>query len=43
LNLIQDGEMARAGMNIGGSVVLCLVAVWLGYVAAAGLNAVKGS
>src|SRR5579863_8555013 len=34
LTLAQDGEYVRAGLNIGGSVVLCLLAVWLGYVAA---------
>ena len=43
LNLVQEGDMLRAGANIGGSVVLCLVAVWLGYVAAAALNVVRGS
>jgi CrcB protein len=43
LTLVQDGEIARAGLNVGGSVVLCLLSVWLGYVAAAALNAVKGS
>ena len=43
LSLAQDGQMARAGLNIAASVVLCLVSVWLGYVAAAGLNAVHGS
>jgi CrcB protein len=43
LNLVQEGDMLRAGANIGGSVVLCLVAVWLGYVAAQALNLAKGS
>ena len=43
LNLIQDGELMRAGWNVVGSVALCLAAVWLGHVAAAGLNLVKGS
>jgi CrcB protein len=43
LNLVQDGEIVRAGLNIGGSVVLCLLSVWLGYVAASALNVVKGS
>lgn len=43
LNLVQDGEMVRAGLNIGGSVVLCLISVWLGYVAALAMNAVRGS
>ncbi len=42
LTLVQDGEIVRAGLNVGGSVVLCLLAVWLGYVAAASMNAVKG-
>lgn len=39
LNLVQDGEWLGAGGNIIFSVVLCLVAVWLGHVAAASLNA----
>lgn len=43
LTLAQDGEIARAGLNIAASVVLCLLAVWVGYVAASALNAVKGS
>jgi CrcB protein len=42
LTLAQDGEYVRAGLNVAGSVVLCLLAVWLGYVAAAALNAVRG-
>jgi CrcB protein len=42
LTLAQDGEFVRAGLNIGASVVLCLVSVWLGHVAATALNAVKG-
>ena len=43
LNLVQEGDMLRAGANIGGSVILCLFAVWLGHVAAAAMNTVKGS
>jgi CrcB protein len=43
LNLVRDGDMLRAGLNVGGSVALCLAAVWLGYVAAAAFNAVRGS
>ncbi|MGI8840775.1 MAG: fluoride efflux transporter CrcB [Caulobacteraceae bacterium] len=43
LGLAQDGEYLRAGLNVGASVVLCLVSVWLGHVAAVALNAVKGS
>jgi CrcB protein len=42
LLLAREGEWLRAGGNIAGSVVLCLVAVWLGHVAAALLNASKG-
>jgi CrcB protein len=42
LTLAQDGQVLRAGLNVGASVVLCLLSVWLGYVAAAALNTVKG-
>ena len=34
LNLMNDGEWFRAGGNIGLSVVLCLIAVWAGYMLA---------
>jgi len=43
LTLAQDGEFVRAGLNVGASVTLCLLSVWLGFVAAAAFNAVKGS
>jgi CrcB protein len=43
LNLVQDGEVMQAGWNIVGSVTLCLLAVWLGYAAAAWMNLVRGS
>jgi CrcB protein len=43
LNLVRDGEMVLAGANIAGSVVLCLVAVWLGHIAAVALNQLKGA
>ena len=43
LRLVQDGEPARAGLNVVASVVLCLVAVWLGHLAAAALNAARPS
>ncbi|HEX4342422.1 MAG TPA: fluoride efflux transporter CrcB [Verrucomicrobiae bacterium] len=43
LTLAQDGQWFRAGVNIVGSVVFCLVAVWLGHVLAAHLNSMKGS
>lgn len=38
LNLVRDGEWLYAGLNIGLSVVLCLLAVWLGHVLAVSLN-----
>jgi len=38
LNLVRDGDMLKAGANIVASVVACLLAVWLGYVAAAAIN-----
>jgi len=43
LNLARDGEWQRAGANTVGSVVVCLAAVWLGHIAAAYLNQLKGS
>ena len=41
LNLANDGEWLQAGGNVGGSVVLCLVAVWLGHMLALSINAMK--
>jgi fluoride exporter len=41
LVLVQDGEVVRAGVNVGASVVLCLASVWLGFIAAAALNRVR--
>jgi CrcB protein len=41
LNLMSDGEWLRAGGNIVGSVVACLLAVWAGYALAASINAMK--
>ena len=42
-NLTRDGEWLQAGANTIGSVVACLVAVWLGHLAAAYLNQLKGT
>jgi CrcB protein len=43
LNLARAGETLLAGANIVLSVVLCLLAVWAGHVAAAALNQLKGT
>ena len=43
LNLMQDGQWRYAALNILGSFVLCLLAAWLGYIAAMFLNSTKGS
>ena len=34
VDLAQSGEWLKAGFNVFGSVVLCLLAVWLGRLAA---------
>ncbi len=31
-NLIEDGALIRATLNMGGSVLLCVVAAWVGIV-----------
>ena len=41
LNLANDGEWVRAGANIGLSVALCLIAVWVGVALASLINAMK--
>ena len=41
LNLMHDGEWLYVGLNIVASVVLCLIAVWIGHLAATNLNALK--
>jgi CrcB protein len=43
LALARDGEWLEAGGNIVLSVVLCLLAVWLGHIAALGINEMKAS
>lgn len=43
LNLARDGEWLHAGGNVAGSVFACLLAVWLGHIAAVYLNLLKGS
>ena len=43
LSLIQDGEWLQAGWNVVLSVILCMISVWLGHIAAASLNQLKGA
>jgi CrcB protein len=38
LNLVNDGEWLYAGLNIAGSVLLCLLAVWAGHMIAVAVN-----
>jgi CrcB protein len=38
LELLREGDFAKAGANVLGSVVLCMVAVWLGYLLGLTLN-----
>jgi len=42
LNLARDGEWLYAGANAVASLVLCLLAVWLGHVFAESLNPTQG-
>lgn len=39
LTLLQEGQWGLAGLYIGASVVLCVLAVWLGHVFAAQFSA----
>ena len=41
LELVHDGEWLQASTNIVASVVLCLLAVWLGHILAAGFNGTR--
>lgn len=43
LQLAREGEWFRAGANAGLSLVLCLLGVWLGHVAALTISAAKGT
>ncbi len=42
LTLIQNGDWLKAGANTFLSVILCLVAVWLGHLLAMSFNQLKG-
>jgi CrcB protein len=41
LSLLNDGEMFRAGANIGLSVLCCMLAVWAGHLLALSFNSMK--
>ena len=41
LDLMRLGDWQRAGAYVAASVVLCLVAVWLGHMLALSINAMK--
>jgi len=43
LNLLRDREWLYAGGNVILSVVLCLVAVWLGWMLGSTVNSLKGN
>ena len=43
LNLLRDREWLYAGGNILLSVILCMIAVWLGYLLGNMFNAMKGN
>lgn len=43
LNLLRDREWLYAGGNVVLSVVLCMIAVWLGWLLGSTLNSMKGS
>src|SRR5579859_560422 len=41
LDLMREGDWLKAGANSAASLVLCLLAVWLGHVLAMALNSTK--
>jgi fluoride exporter len=42
LNLLRDGQWLYAAGNVLGSVILCMIAVWLGWLTGAWFNSLKG-
>jgi fluoride exporter len=42
-NLMRDGEWTVALANVGFSVILCLVAIWIGHAGALVLNRLRGA
>ena len=43
LRLLQDREWLYAGGNVIFSVILCMIAVWLGYLLGSTVNSMKGN
>ena len=43
LRLLQDREWLYAGGNVILSVILCMIAVWLGYALGSAMNSMKGN
>jgi fluoride exporter len=43
LALAREDEWLYAGGNVVASIVLCLIAVWLGHIAASAINQFKGA
>ena len=43
LNLLRGGEFVPAAGNMVGSVVFCMIGVWLGAISAAAINQLKGA
>jgi CrcB protein len=42
-HLLRDGDWLKAGANAAASVLLCMAAVWLGYLLGASMNSTKGA
>ena len=42
-NLMRDGEWTAALANVGFSVILCLMAIWIGHAGALVLNRLRGA
>jgi CrcB protein len=43
VEMLQAGDLARAGANVAASLVLCLVATWAGYALAAAVSRPAGA
>ena len=38
LQLIQDGHLSKAGLNVALTLLLCFLAVWVGFLTARGIH-----